>query len=71
MYDHARSKGHGCIFIFVFVFIIGNLIMLNLFLAILLKNFEEPLGKEEVVNSGPSVFVVFKQMVVSKISKCC
>jgi hypothetical protein len=31
------------------MFIWGNLIMLNLFLAILLKNFEEPPGKEEEI----------------------
>jgi hypothetical protein len=27
---------------FIFLFIIGNIVLLNLFLAILLKNFEEP-----------------------------
>ena len=32
---------------FMFLFIFGNLILLNLFLAILLKNFEEPPGTEE------------------------
>lgn len=47
MYDHARSQGHYVIPIFIFIFIVGNLILLNLFLAILLKNFEEPPGKEE------------------------
>ena len=46
--------------------------MLNLFLAILLKNFEEPPGKEEeVVDTGPSAFSVFKQMIVEKCCSCC
>ena len=60
MYDHTRSQGTLCIFIFIFFFIVGNLIMLNLFLAILLKNFEEPPKKEEVVDLGPSVFSILK-----------
>lgn len=35
--------------------------MLNLFLAILLKNFEEPPGKdEEEIDTGPGAFTVFK-----------
>ena len=35
--------------------------MLNLFLAILLKNFEEPPGKEEeVIDKGPSTMSIVK-----------
>lgn len=47
MYDHYRATGPLTIAYFMFLFIFGNLILLNLFLAILLKNFEEPPGKEE------------------------
>ena len=47
MYDHVRATGNGGIFFFISLFILGNLVLLNLFLAILLKNFEEPPGKDE------------------------
>jgi|TARA_B110000305_G_scaffold241048_1_gene313599 hypothetical protein len=47
MYDHFRSEGYVAHFFFIILFILGNLILLNLFLAILLKNFEEPPGKDE------------------------
>lgn len=73
MYDHTRSQGVFCILIFMVIFIVGNLIMLNLFLAILLQNFEEPPGKEEEhqVETGPSSFTLFKQMICKKLSMCC
>lgn len=71
MYDHVRSAGWGFLIFFIMLFIVGNLIMLNLFLAILLKNFEEPPEKEEEVDSGPSAFSIFKEMIMSKISACC
>lgn len=47
MYDHVRATSHISIAFFVAIFMLGNLVLLNLFLAILLKNFEEPPGKEE------------------------
>lgn len=47
MYDHVRCMGWISVGFFIPIFIIGNLIMLNLFLAILLKNFEEPPEKED------------------------
>lgn len=47
MYDHVRAGGWGGYVFFITLFIFGNLILLNLFLAILLKNFEEPPGKDE------------------------
>ena len=47
MYDHVRATGVFSIFFFIFLFVIGNIILLNLFLAILLKNFEEPPSKDE------------------------
>jgi hypothetical protein len=47
MYDHTRALGYGCIIYFMQLFILGNIVLLNLFLTILLKNFEEPPGKSE------------------------
>jgi len=47
MYDHVRGMGWISVVFFIPIFITGNLIMLNLFLAILLKNFEEPPEKED------------------------
>ncbi|CDW88224.1 voltage-gated ion channel superfamily [Stylonychia lemnae] len=41
MYDFTRAKGPIAIFFFVTFVVIGQLILLNLFLAILLKNFDE------------------------------
>lgn len=69
MYDHVRSQTSqvdfwGTKLIFVFIFIVGNLIMLNLFLAILLKNFEEPPGKDNVEDTGPGAFTIFKTMLI-------
>jgi hypothetical protein len=40
MYDHVRATSDASILFFCFIFIFGNLVLLNLFLAILLKNFE-------------------------------
>lgn len=63
MYDHYRAYGIFAIILFIIIFIWGNLIMLNLFLAILLKNFEEPPGKEEEVepsSTGPSTLTLLK-----------
>lgn len=40
MYDHVRATNDVSILFFCFIFIFGNLVLLNLFLAILLKNFE-------------------------------
>lgn len=71
MYDHTRSQGWLCIIFFIFIFIVGNLIMLNLFLAILLKNFEEPPKKEENVAKGPSAFAKFKEIIFKNLCQCC
>ena len=40
MYDGVRAKGLIASVMFVLLFVGGNIIMLNLFLAILLGNFE-------------------------------
>ncbi len=42
MYQHIRATNFRFFIFFVILFILGNLILLNLFLAILLKNFDEP-----------------------------
>ena len=41
MYDGVRAKGPLASVMFVLLFVGGNIIMLNLFLAILLGNFEQ------------------------------
>jgi hypothetical protein len=41
MYAHVRSEGIAVSVFFLSLVILGNFILLNLFLAILLKNFEE------------------------------
>lgn len=52
MYDAYRAAGSGAYVYFISLFIIGNLILLNLFLAILLKNFEEPPGGDDEEEEG-------------------
>ena len=42
MYSHIRASGMIASVFFISLVIFGNFILLNLFLAILLKNFEEP-----------------------------
>lgn len=42
MYDYYRHFGISAAIYFVAMFVIGNFIFLNLFLAILLKDFEDP-----------------------------
>jgi hypothetical protein len=53
MYDHYRvlyevspTQANTCILFFVVIFIAGNIILLNLFLGILLANFEPEDEKE-------------------------
>lgn len=41
MYNYVRALGYQCIPFFVILQIIGKMILLNLFLAMLLKNFED------------------------------
>ena len=42
MYDYYRHYGVSAAIFFVALVVIGNFIFLNLFLAILLKDFEDP-----------------------------
>lgn len=41
MYDTARSVGHISVLFFVTLILFGNIILLKLFLAVLLENFED------------------------------
>ena len=41
MYDAMRAKGNIYALYFIIVFAFGNIIMLNLFLALLLGNFDK------------------------------
>ena len=41
MFDYVRASSDGTILFFIAVTVLGNIILLNLFLAILLKDFEE------------------------------
>ena len=47
MFQFARSHGYIAIFYFISLVIIGVMIFLNLFLAILLENFEEGSDDED------------------------
>jgi voltage-dependent calcium channel L type alpha-1D len=71
MYDHVRATGNGSIFFFVSLFILGNLVLLNLFLAILLKNFEEPPGKDEIDDGEVKVSIFKKVKKFFSICICC
>ena len=72
MYDHVRATGNGGIFFFISLFILGNLVLLNLFLAILLKNFEEPPGKDEF-EVGEVKVSLFKRAknAIGSLCSCC
>jgi hypothetical protein len=73
MYDHYRATNSITIVYFMFLFIFGNLILLNLFLAILLKNFEEPPGadepeeQEDESEKKPGIF----KRICGACSACC
>ena len=47
MYNYNRAVGTHAVFYFVLVFCFGNFMLLSLFTAILLQNFEEDSGKAE------------------------
>lgn len=52
MQDHIRCTNWGAMVYFVTLCIIGNIILVNLFLAILLKNFED--GEERDIEEEES-----------------
>ena len=47
MYDTIRATGYGAVFYFITLIIMGNIILLNLFLAILLRNYD-PIEDKEI-----------------------
>ena len=75
MYDHIRAMGYVGIIFFVSLVIFGNFILLNLFLAILLKNFEEEekpeKSSEEKDEESPkkNVFNKLKSALQNRIGK--
>jgi hypothetical protein len=48
MYTFIRCSNWAAAAFFIILFILGNTILLNLFLAILLKNFENDVEEEKV-----------------------
>ena len=74
MYDHVRATSDVSILFFCFIFIFGNLVLLNLFLAILLKNFEttqDEAEKDQLEDSPKlSLSQKIKLNTIGKIIKC-
>jgi len=78
MYSHYREFKHLSTFFFISFFVIGNLVLLNLFLAILLQNFEtdgeEEEGKDSDANALAKLRRSFRRkwriVKYSFISKC-
>ena len=73
MYDHVRATSPASILFFCFIFIFGNLVLLNLFLAILLKNFEttqDEAEKDQLEDSPKlSLYQKIKLNTIGRISK--
>lgn len=63
MYDAILSLGDTVVFVFVFIFVVGNLILLNLFLALLLGNFssadiDQVAKRETIRNQNRNLWIV-------------
>lgn len=73
MFQFARSHGYIAILYFISLVIIGVMIFLNLFLAILLENFEEGKDEEDEGKKEAASFLagVVKQMKGWVATKCC
>jgi hypothetical protein len=76
MFQFARSHGYIAILYFITLVIIGVMIFLNLFLAILLENFEEgndeeEEGKKETGSFVSGIIMQIKLRVAEKCSRCC
>jgi hypothetical protein len=68
MYDHMRGVGEGACIYFIMLTILGNIIMLNLFLAILLGNFERARSfgvKKKIFDSFSRILKAGYQLNVS------
>ena len=46
MYDTVRATGYAAVFYYVALILMGNVILLNLFLAILLGNFDQEIDEK-------------------------
>jgi hypothetical protein len=76
MFQFARSHGYIAILYFISLVIIGVMIFLNLFLAILLENFEEGNdeeedGKKEAGSFVAGIIMQIKLKMAEKCSRCC
>lgn len=60
MYDAIRSTGYTACFYFVTLVLLGSIVMMNLFLAILLGNFD----RARAFGEKKKVFETFKQLKV-------
>jgi hypothetical protein len=63
MYEHVRATNGYSVLFFVSLVIIGNFILLNLFLAILLKNFEEEEEEEKEEKKTDGVLKGFSNKI--------
>lgn len=67
MFTFAKQKGYIAIFFFVSLVIVGVMIFLNLFLAILLENFEvEDESDEESIIDKVLQFIQDKAMFIAE-----
>ena len=71
MYDYMRSMGRWYALIFISLVVLGNWLLLNLFLAILLKNFEDTKEDERETESGSIIkrFSSYTNKVKSLVNK--
>lgn len=72
MYEHFRAMGGVSIAFFVIIFILGNLVLLNLFLAMLLTNFSQ---EDEIPSASEgaemSYFFRLRRNCRRRYRKCC
>ena len=64
MYNAVRSTNSGSIIYFLSLIIFGNIILLQLFLAVLLENFEEKrkeIEKEKIVETKMNLSDLIKE----------
>ena len=73
MHQHYRAQETTFVFVyFVSLFVIGNMILMNLFLAILLKNFEEPPGSDTAEDEAENdQKITVKKIVMTYLCCCC
>ena len=71
MYDYVRATSEVAVLFFVSLVIFGNWILLNLFLATLLSNFQEDdqIIDEEPVEENASIFNRLKRSVSNLLKR--